>query len=147
MAASLVESLAGDFDPDQYHDNYREQLLALIDTKVHGGEGVVVADQPTSEGGEVVDLLTALRESLARAGGDQSAAPKPRKSSAKKTPAKKTATQKTPAKKTAAKAPAKKAAAKTPAKKTTAKKSPAKKTAKKAPAKKTTAAKRTRKTA
>ncbi|HPQ84810.1 MAG: Ku protein [Actinobacteria bacterium] len=147
MAASLVESLAGDFDPDQYHDNYREQLLALIDTKVHGGEGVVVADQPTSEGGEVVDLLTALRESLARAGGDQSAAPKPRKSSAKKTPAKKTATQKTPAKKTAAKAPAKKAAAKTPAKKTTAKKTPAKKTAKKAPAKKTTAAKRTRKTA
>ena len=40
----------------------------------------------------MVDLLTALQEeSLARAGGDQSAAPKPRKSSAKKTPAKKTA--------------------------------------------------------
>ena len=66
MAASLVESLAGDFDPDQYHDNYREQLLALIDRR-SGREGVVVADQPTSEGGEVVDLLTALRESLAPA--------------------------------------------------------------------------------
>jgi DNA end-binding protein Ku len=141
MAASLVESLAGDFDPDQYHDNYREQLLALIDAKVNGGEGVVVADQPATGGGEVVDLLTALRESLARAGGDQTPTkPATKKTSAKKTPAKKAparAAKKAPAKKPAAKAPAKKAAAKAPAKKAAAKKSPAKKTA----------AKRTRKTA
>ncbi|MEZ5158099.1 MAG: Ku protein [Candidatus Nanopelagicales bacterium] len=143
MAASLVESLAGDFDPEQYHDNYREQLLALIDAKVNGGEGVVVADQPTTGGGEVVDLLTALRESLARAGGDQAPAQKPaaRKTSAKRTPAKKApakpVAKKASAKKAAAKTPAKKAAAKTPAKKTAAKKSPAKKTA----------ARRTRKTA
>ncbi len=144
MAASLVESLAGDFDPDQYHDNYREQLLALIDAKVNGGEGVVVADQPTSGGGEVVDLLTALRESLARAGGDQAPAQKPtaRKTSAKKTPAKKAPT------KTAARKPAaKKTSAKAPTRKSPAKKSPAKKTAKKTSAKKTAAAKRTRKTA
>jgi DNA end-binding protein Ku len=141
MAASLVESLAGVFDPDQYHDNYREQLLALIDAKVNGGEGVVVADQPATGGGEVVDLLTALRESLARAGGDQTPTkPATKKTSAKKTPAKKAparAAKKAPAKKPAAKAPAKKAAAKAPAKKAAAKKSPAKKTA----------AKRTRKTA
>ncbi len=139
MAASLVESLAGDFDPAEYHDGYREQLLAMIDAKVHGGEGIGPAEQPSAEGGEVVDLLTALRESLARAGG----------STAKKTSAKKTAAKKAPAKKATAK---KTAAKKSPAKKTPAKKTPAKKTAakkataKKAPAKKAPA-KRTRKSA
>ncbi|TXH42558.1 MAG: Ku protein [Actinobacteria bacterium] len=122
MASSLVESLAGDFDPDQYHDAYREQLLALIDAKVHGGEGIVASETPAASGGEVVDLLTALRESLARAGGSEEAP-------AKKAPAKKTAARKAPA--------AKKAAAKkAPAKKTAAKKAPAKKApTKKAPAK------------
>lgn len=135
MASSLVESLAGDFDPDQYHDAYREQLLALIDAKVHGGEGIVAAEAPSEGGGEVVDLLTALRESLARAGG--TGAP------TKRTPAKKAPAKKSAAKAPAAKAPAKKA----PAKKTVAKKAPTKK----APARKTVAkkapAKRTRKTA
>ncbi len=135
MASSLVESLAGDFDPDQYHDAYREQLLALIDAKVGGGEGIVVSVAPATGGGEVVDLLTALRESLARAGN--SPAPSAKRAPAKKT-AKKAAAKRAPAKKAAAKkAPAKKAAAKkAPAKKAAAKKAPAKKAAaKKAPAK------------
>lgn len=125
MASSLVESLASDFDPDEYHDAYREQLLAMIDAKVHGGEGIVASEAPASSGGEVVDLLTALRESLARAGGSEEAPAKKvpaRKSAAKKAPAKKA-----PAKKTAAKKPA---AKKTPAKKTAAKKAPAKRTRK-----------------
>ena len=125
MASSLVESLASDFDPDEYHDAYREQLLAMIDAKVHGGEGIVASEAPASSGGEVVDLLTALRESLARAGGTEEAPAKKvpaRKSAAKKAPAKKA-----PAKKTAAKKPA---AKKTPAKKAAAKKAPAKRTRK-----------------
>jgi DNA end-binding protein Ku len=125
MASSLVESLASDFDPDEYHDAYREQLLAMIDAKVHGGEGIVASEAPASSGGEVVDLLTALRESLARAGGSEEAPAKKvpaRKSAAKKAPAKKA-----PAKKTAAKKPA---AKKTPAKKAAAKKAPAKRTRK-----------------
>jgi DNA end-binding protein Ku len=124
MAASLVESLSGDFDPSQYHDEYREQMLALIDAKLGGGEGVVTPQAQESGGGEVVDLLTALRESLARAGGKEPQEP------AAKAPAKKPTVRKAPAKKTAAK--------KAPAKKTPAKKAPAKKTvAKKAPAKRT----------
>ncbi|MFN8183273.1 MAG: Ku protein [Candidatus Nanopelagicales bacterium] len=126
MASSLVESLAGDFDPDQYHDAYREQLLALIDAKVHGGEGIVASEVPAPDGGEVVDLLTALRQSLERAGAE----------SPKKAPAKK------PVAKSAAKKPARKAAAKAPAKKSAAKKPATSKTAAKKPA-----AKRTRKTA
>jgi DNA end-binding protein Ku len=100
MAASLVQSMAGDFDPDRYRDAYREQLLALIDAKVSGGEGVFPQEQGTSEGGEVVDLLTALRASLERAGGDAREAPA-KKTAAKKTAAKKTTAKKTPAKKTA----------------------------------------------
>ena len=127
MAASLVESLSGDFDPSQYHDEYREQLLSMIDAKVSGGDGVVASAPATDDGAEVVDLLTALRESLARAGAKEPEAAK------------------APARKTAAKKPAAKAA---PAKRAPAKKAPAKK----APAQKTTAAKkapakRTRKTA
>ena len=85
MASSLVESLAGDFDPDQYHDDYREQLLALIDAKVHGGEGVVASEVPAAEGGEVVDLLTALRQSLEAAGAQA-----PKKAAVKKPAAKRT---------------------------------------------------------
>ena len=86
MASSLVESLASDFDPDEYHDAYREQLLAMIDAKVHGGEGIVASEAPASSGGEVVDLLTALRESLARAGGSDDAPAKkaPARTSASK---------------------------------------------------------------
>jgi DNA end-binding protein Ku len=121
MAASLVASLSGDFDPSQYHDEYREQLLAMIDAKVSGGEGVVASEQAPAGDGEVVDLLTALRESLARAGAK---APEP---TSEPTPAKKVPAKKAAAKKTA-----------TPAKKPPTKKAA---TAKKAPAK------RTRKTA
>ena len=125
MASSLVESLASDFDPDEYHDAYRERLLAMIDAKVHGGEGIVASEAPASSGGEVVDLLTALRESLARAGGSK-------KPPAKKVPARKSA---------AKKAPAKKAPAKTAAAKNRRPRKPPKKAAREGPAK------RTRKTA
>ena len=125
MAASLVESLSGDFDPSQYHDEYREQLLSMIDAKVSGGDGVVASQPASDDGGEVVDLLTALRESLARAGAKE---PEAAKAPARKTAAKKPAAKAAPAKK----APAKKAAAKkAPAQKTTAaKKAPAKRTRK-----------------
>ena len=40
MAGSLIETLAGDFDPSQYTDGYREALQAVIDAKVAGREVV-----------------------------------------------------------------------------------------------------------
>jgi DNA end-binding protein Ku len=130
MARSLVESMAGDFEPEQYTDGYREALESVIDAKVEGREVVEVEDaQPTA--GNVVDLMSALRASVdaAKKGrGESSAAP------AKKASATKTAAKKAPAKAAAKKAPAKKAAAKkTTAKKATASKStPSKAAAKKA---------------
>jgi DNA end-binding protein Ku len=109
MAESLIESMTGDFDPEQYHDDYRQALQQVIEAKVEGRE---VVEQPVEEEetGSVVDLMAALRASVdaAKKTRGESAAP------AKKTPAvKKAAAKKAPAaKKTATKAPAKKTAKK-----------------------------------
>jgi DNA end-binding protein Ku len=125
MAGSLIETLAGEFDPSQYTDRYREALEALIDAKVEGREVVApTSAAPTS--GTVVDLMAALRASVeaARSGRTGAAG-----GSAEEAPAAKPVKRATA--KTAAKAPAK-AAAKAPAKKTAAKKAAAKEPAKKA---------------
>jgi DNA end-binding protein Ku len=68
MAASFIESLSADFDPSQYRDDYREALLGVIDRKLSGGEVLEPAgDVAASEGdGIVLDLMTALRESVRR---------------------------------------------------------------------------------
>ncbi|MFZ4717883.1 MAG: Ku protein [Ilumatobacteraceae bacterium] len=62
MAESLVESLSAAFDPSQFHDTYREQVLGLIDKKAAGEEfeaPVVVATAPA-----VIDLMAALEASV-----------------------------------------------------------------------------------
>jgi DNA end-binding protein Ku len=108
MAGSLIETLAGEFDPSQYSDSYREALQAVIDAKVEGREVVQPEEaQPTS--GTVVDLMAALRASVeaAKKGASGGAENKPAKSA----PAKQAAAKKAPAKKAVKKAPAKKAAA------------------------------------
>jgi DNA end-binding protein Ku len=118
MAASLIETLAGSFDPTQYSDSYREALEQLIEAKVAGQE-VVAPAASTPTAGTVVDLMAALRASVdaARAGRTGAAVEQ------EAAPAKKAAA---PAKKAAAK---KAPAAKAPAKKATAKKTPEKKPA------------------
>jgi DNA end-binding protein Ku len=143
MAESLVSSMAGDFEPEQFTDNYREALQEVIDAKIEGREVVEPEDtQPTA--GKVVDLMSALRASVeaakrgrgeVRAVADEG----PRAvAAAKKAPAKKAPAEKAPAKKAPAKAAAKKAPAKQAPAKAAAKKAPAKKAAaKKAPARKT----------
>jgi DNA end-binding protein Ku len=114
MAESLIESMTGEFDPDLYHDEYRQALEKVIEAKIEGRE---VVEQPVQEEdtGSVVDLMAALRASVAAAkkgrGEADEEEPPAKKAPAKKAAAKKAA--KAPAKKTAAKkAPAKKAAAK-----------------------------------
>jgi DNA end-binding protein Ku len=122
MARSLLDSMAGDFEPEEYTDNYRAALQSVIEAKVEGRE-IVEAEEPQPNAGNVVDLMSALRASVEAA----------KKSRGETSPAK--APAKAPAKKSAAAAPAKKAAAKAPAKAAPAKKA-AKKTTAKAPAKK-----------
>jgi DNA end-binding protein Ku len=134
MAASLVESLSGDYDPDEFDDEYRVEMERLVDSKLSGGQTAPVP-QPKEEagGGEVVDLLSALQRSVERARearGEEPAATAP----ATKIAAKKAATKKPAAKSSAAKtATAKKAATK---KSAAAKSAPRKSTAKSTPAKK-----------
>jgi DNA end-binding protein Ku len=78
MARQLVETLAGPFDPERYHDEYREQLRDLIDRKAAGEE--IVAEPTVEEPGKVLDLMAALEASLAKAGaepGEETAKPTP----------------------------------------------------------------------
>jgi DNA end-binding protein Ku len=59
MAKMLVETLAGDFEPDDYEDDYRDAVEALVKAKIEGGE-VKAPPKQRKTGGEVVDLLAAL---------------------------------------------------------------------------------------
>ena len=113
MATSLIESMAGDFEPDQYTDDYRAALQEVIEAKVAGRE--VVVPEEEAEPAAVVDLMAALRASVERARAARGeTAPRAKKAAPKKA----AAPAKTPARKAAAKkATTKKAADKT-AKKT-----------------------------
>ncbi|MGH2926291.1 MAG: Ku protein [Solirubrobacterales bacterium] len=69
MAKQLIESLSGEFDPDKYRDEYREELLALIERKARGEEIVAaVSDEPKPT--KAPDLMAALEESLAAVKGE-----------------------------------------------------------------------------
>ena len=66
MAGSLIESMASGLRPDEYTDNYREALQEVIEAKVAGTEVVAPAEEPAPSG-QVVDLMEALRRSVAEA--------------------------------------------------------------------------------
>ena len=99
MAKQLIESLSGEWDPEEYGDEYRQALLQIVEAKLNGQEIEVVAPEPTAK---VVDLMEALKASVAAAKkqGDE---PAPSRKPAAKKPA---AKKKSSAKKPAAKKPA-----------------------------------------
>jgi DNA end-binding protein Ku len=105
MAGSLIETLAGDFDPSQYTDGYREALQAVIDAKVAGRE-VVAPVEPEDSGGAVLDLMAALRASVDAAKGKKSGASAEAEKSEPAAKTNKSSSKKAPAKKAAAKAAA-----------------------------------------
>jgi DNA end-binding protein Ku len=62
MAQSFIDALAGDFNPEDFTDSYREALEALVQSKA---EGVPLAEEPeVPKEAEVVDLVAALRASV-----------------------------------------------------------------------------------
>lgn len=65
IAMQLIDALAAPFEPEKYHDEYRESVMELIESKAEGQE--VVAPPRLEEPGKVIDLMSALEESLARA--------------------------------------------------------------------------------
>ena len=62
MAKTLIENLAAGWDPKRYHDRYRNELLDLLERKA---EGEPLPEPAEAEEGEVVDLMEALRQSVA----------------------------------------------------------------------------------
>jgi DNA end-binding protein Ku len=62
MAAQLIEAMTGAFDPAAYHDEYREALMQVIESKIEGRETVEVEapEEPT----KLVDLMAALQASV-----------------------------------------------------------------------------------
>jgi DNA end-binding protein Ku len=89
MAKQLIESLTSKFDPTVYHDNYREELLALIERKAKGE--AMVTQPPKKEEEKVVNLMAALEASLASARGSRKATSTTaqRPAAARSTPARK----------------------------------------------------------
>lgn len=103
MAERLIESLTREFDPSAYRDEYREQLLALIERKAEGKDVLTAPETEAPQPTKAPDLMAALEESIAAVKGKQDgkAAKKPAK---KRKPAAKKAK---PAKRSGSKAKAK----------------------------------------
>jgi DNA end-binding protein Ku len=110
MARQLIESLAVDsFEPEKFKDEYREQVLDLVERKAAGEE--IVAQPEAEAPGKVLDLVAALEASLEKAAGARDRHPsqagldgaEPKKAKATKATKAAKAT-KAPAKKTAARA-------------------------------------------
>jgi DNA end-binding protein Ku len=97
MAEKLIDSLTSGFDPSAYRDEYREELMSLIERKAEGKE-IVAAEAPEPEATKAPDLMAALEESIAAVKGTADGrARKPAKAKAKRP--KKAAPKKTAAKK------------------------------------------------
>ncbi|MFD5226867.1 Ku protein [Microbacterium sp. NPDC058342] len=68
LSASLVDSYSSDFDPEEYVDEYQKELRTLIDAKIEAGDtfdaSETFAEEGVAAGGEVIDLMEALRASV-----------------------------------------------------------------------------------
>jgi DNA end-binding protein Ku len=124
LSASLVESFASDFDPEEFTDEYQQELRTLIEAKLEKGDALdtteTFGEQEEETGGEVIDLMAALRASVeksraAREGGSKGSgkgADADADADAHEKPAAKASAKKSSTKTTAAKTTAKKPAAK-----------------------------------
>ncbi len=84
MAEQLIESLTRSFDPGAYRDEYREELLAMIERKAAGEEIVAAPEGDEREATKAPDLMAALEESIAAVQGKRGGGAKARKPAAKK---------------------------------------------------------------
>ena len=79
MARQLVESLVGEFDPEEFENSYRRELRAMLEAKLAGEE--IAVPEPAAPA-PVIDLMDALKQSVAQAQKDK--APARKKASAGK---------------------------------------------------------------
>ncbi|HEX8613528.1 MAG TPA: Ku protein [Telluria sp.] len=123
MAMALVEGMSEEWEPEQYHDTYREDILALVEKKVKAKQTKTITmpdkEKAPAAKSNVIDLVALLQQSLGKKPGkgkpaegddseEEAPAPKPRKAAAKSATGAKAAVK--PAAKPAAKAAAKPAA-------------------------------------
>jgi DNA end-binding protein Ku len=90
MAKALIDSLTSEFDAGQYKDEYRDELLALIERKAKG-ESLVSSETEAPKPTKAPDLMAALEESLAAVKAEESTDKKP--AAKRKAPAKTTKTR------------------------------------------------------
>jgi DNA end-binding protein Ku len=81
MARQLVASLVGEFDPEEFVNEYRGELKAMLEAKL-AGEEIVAPEQPAPA--QVVDLMEALKESVAQARKQKAPAEKKKPAARKK---------------------------------------------------------------
>jgi DNA end-binding protein Ku len=62
MARQLVAAMTGEFEPENYRDEYRDALMKVIEAKIEGHEAV--APEPVEEAGNLIDLMAALEASV-----------------------------------------------------------------------------------
>jgi DNA end-binding protein Ku len=71
LAQRLVEEMTEPWKPEQYHDQYRDDLLASIARKAEAGQGKAVPEPAPGRKGEVIDLMSLLKRSLSRTGAEK----------------------------------------------------------------------------
>lgn len=66
MAQRLVDDMTEQWDPEQYHDTFKDNVMALVERKLKDGKLEAVAEEPEAEdsGADVIDLTELLRRSL-----------------------------------------------------------------------------------
>lgn len=67
MAAQLIESMSVKWNPDAYHDDYREALRALIEKKIEKGEENLPAPKKAKRPTQAIDLVSVLQQSIQQA--------------------------------------------------------------------------------
>ncbi|MDM0089475.1 MULTISPECIES: Ku protein [unclassified Variovorax] len=110
MAGELVKDMSSDWDPDEFKDSFKDEIMRLVDRKVAAGDTETVTQPEAAEedgrgSAKIIDLTELLQRSL-RKGAKAAAAPS--EDDEEEAPAAKTAARKKPARKAA---PAKKAPA------------------------------------
>ncbi len=69
MAKSLIDSMSGKWDPEKYHDEYREALMDVIEKKVEaGGKEIEEKPKKAPRPTKVIDLVSVLQKSLKQTG-------------------------------------------------------------------------------
>ncbi len=104
MARSLVDSMSGDWNPDDLHDTYRDDVMALIRKKIKSRQTHEITEPDAGEdekprsSAKVIDLMALLKQSIDNKGNKKSAAAPARRKAAAKTGVRgKTASASTPA--------------------------------------------------